>query len=274
MGRNMSERLRASGWRVISLSRSEFDVTSEVDTERAFKQAQPALVVNCAATTDVDRCERESDWAYAVNETGPRLLSRACRHYGAELVHVSTDYVFDGSKDGLYTQQDVPNPLSVYARSKLAGETAVCHEAERFYIVRTSWLFGLGGKNFGSRVLELARAGAAIKGVVDQISIPTYAPDLASRIEEIVNLGAHGLYHVTNAGPTSWYEFAKLALELGGLGSVHIEPVTRADLRQAAPRPSNTAMRCLLSEKLGLPTLRHWREALADFVREEGLRRA
>ena len=130
------------------------------DSVQASRKVPASLVVNCAATTDVDRCERDPDWAYEVNEGGPRLLARFCNCYSADLVHVSTDYVFDGLKGTPYTQEDEPNPLSVYAKTKLDGELAVRDEAKRFYIVRSSWIFGPGGKNFGSRVIEFARQGA------------------------------------------------------------------------------------------------------------------
>jgi dTDP-4-dehydrorhamnose reductase len=196
------------------------------------------------------------------------LLARRCNEYEADLVHISTDYVFDGLKGDLYTQEDATNPLSIYARTKLAGEVAVRDEARRFYIIRTSWIFGPGGKNFGSRVIQLARGGARIRAVTDQTSIPTYASDLAARIEEIVLRGAHGLYHVTNTGPTSWFEFARLALNLAQMGDTPIESVTREGLKQLATRPHNTPMRCIVSENLGLQPLRHWREALEEFVRE------
>lgn len=268
LGRALARKLSASGWRVVPRGHAELDITSEEDVRKGIAQARPDVVINCAATTDVDRCEREPSWAFAVNVSGPGLLARACREADADLVHVSTDYVFDGDKEGFYTQEDEPSPRGVYAASKLEGERAVAREAARFYIIRSSWIFGAGGKNFGSRVVEYARAGAKLKGVVDQVSIPTYAPDLAARIEEVLEIGAHGLFHVTNTGPATWYEFARLALDLSGFGEVELEPVKRADLGQDAPRPHNTAMRCLVSEKLGLPPLRHWREALADFVRE------
>ena len=268
LARTLRSRLSASGWRVLAPSHTELDITDEGEVLRVVDGFKPEIVINCASTGDVDRCEREPDWAFAVNELGPRLLARACAKTGAEMFHTSTDYVFDGSKQGLYTQEDEPRPQSVYGKSKLAGEIAVGEEAERSYIIRTSWLFGVGGKNFGSRVFEYARANARLKGVTDQTSIPTYAPDLARRMEEIIVLGAHGLYHGTNSGVGTWYEFAKLALELAGLGDVQIEPVTRVDLKQQAPRPANSAMRCLLSEKLGLAPLRHWRDALVAFVSE------
>lgn len=268
LGRSIRARLTNSGWRVVAMPHAQLDITDEECVRSVVESIRPEVLINCVATADVDRCEDEPAWAYAVNATGPRFLASACRKVGAEIVHVSTDYVFEGSKPGFYTQEDEPNSPSVYGKSKLAGEHAVREEAERFYIVRTSWLFGAGGKNFGSRVIEYARRGGPLKGVVDQTSIPTYAPDLAGRIEEIIELRAHALYQITSTGPTTWFEFAREALDLAGLTEVQIEPVTRADLNQRAPRPHNSAMRCLVSEKLGLPPLRHWKDALLEFVRE------
>ena len=267
LGRSMTAQLTKSGWQVTSFPHTELDITDERGVREAVESIRPYVLINCVATADVDRCEIEPEWAYAVNATGPRFLARACRQVGAEMVHVSTDYVFEGSKQGFYTQEDEADSPSVYGKSKLAGEHAVREEAERFYIVRTSWLFGAGGKNFGSRVIEYARKGGPLKGVIDQTSIPTYAPDLAGRIEEIINLGAHALYQITSTGPTTWFEFARLALDLAGLTEVNLVPVARADLNQRAPRPQNSAMRCLVSEKLGLPPLRHWKDALPEFVR-------
>ena len=268
LGRCITERLSWSGWQVTPFTRQQLDIADEGAVRLCLEQAQPDVVINCAATGDVDRCEREPAWAYAVNEAGPRHLARHARATGAAIVHVSTDYVFAGDKEGFYTQADEARPLSVYGQSKLAGEQAVREEAESHYILRTSWLFGVGGKNFGSRVLDYARAGAPLQGVTDQTSIATYAPDMAARIEEILARGAHGLYQVTNTGVMSWYEFALLALELAGRKDAQITPCKRADLHQLAPRPQNSAMRCLLSESLGLAPLRHWREATVEFVRE------
>src|SRR5256885_11321464 len=141
LGRSMNAQLSRSNWRVIALPRTELDITDESAVRSAVELFRPDVLINCAATADVDRCEIDSDWAYAINEQGPRFLARACREFGADIVHVSTDYVFDGAKEGFYTQDDEPNPLSVYGAAKLAGEFAVRREAERFYILRTSWLF-------------------------------------------------------------------------------------------------------------------------------------
>lgn len=268
LGRCLAERLALSGRRVVSVPHSHLDVTDEADVRRRVETEQPRVVINCAATTDVDRCETEPEWAHQVNVEGPRYLARAARLTGAEIVHIGTDYVFDGEKEGFYTQDDEPRPLSVYGRTKLGGEAAVLEESERVYLVRSSWIFGRGGKNFGSRVIEYARSGATLKGVTDQTSIPTYGPDLARRIDEILRRGVHGLYHVTNTGPGTWFEFARLALDLAGMPEVEVQPVTRAELNQAAARPRNSAMRCLLSERLGFAPLRPWRDALAELIAE------
>ena len=269
LGRHIIEQLRGSGWQTIALAHSDLDITRPTDVSRAIEQEAPSVVVNCAVTGDVDACEREQAWAYAVNEKGPRLLAAACRRFGAKIVHVSTDYVFDGEKAGFYTQGDEPRPLNVYGKSKLAGELAVQEENPDHFIIRTSWIFGTGGRNFGSRVIEHASSGRPLKGVTDQTSITTYAPDLAARIEEIINLGVAGLYHVTSTGATSWYDFARAALDRAGLARVEVKPIRRADLNQSAPRPRNTAMRCLLSERLGLKPLPDWRDRLPEFVRAQ-----
>jgi dTDP-4-dehydrorhamnose reductase len=268
LGRCMTEQLSKSGWRVVALNHAELDITDDNRVQPIFERESPQLVINCAATTNVDRCETEVEWAYAVNEQGAGYLARACRELGAQFVHVSTDYVFDGEKAGFYTQEDAAQPLSIYGKSKLAGEQMVRKVLPEAFIIRTSWVFGVGGKNFGSRIFDYAKAGAKLKGVEDQTSIATYAPELAARIEEITLQGQPGLYQVTNSGATTWFEFARLALDLGGMQDVAIEPCTRADLNQPAPRPRNSAMRCLLSEDLGFKPLRPWRDALKDFVEE------
>jgi dTDP-4-dehydrorhamnose reductase len=268
LGRCMTEQLRQSNWRVVALAHAQLDISNEQAVRDILEQQKPQAVINCAATTNVDRCETDTDWAFAVNEHGPRYLARACRELQAQFVHVSTDYVFDGEKDGLYTREDVPNPISVYGKSKLAGERAVEEEFAQAFIIRTSWVFGVGGKNFGSRIFDYAKAGVKLRGVQDQTSIATYAPELAARIEALLALGRPGLYQVTGSGVMTWFEFARLALDLAGMREATIEPCTRADLNQPALRPRNSAMRCLLSEELGLPPLRDWRDGLEDFVHE------
>lgn len=271
LGRYMTAHLQKTNWRVITLTHPQLNITIEENVKHSISAAQPDCVINCAATGNVDLCETEPEWAFAVNCKGPRYLARACREVGAELIHISTDCVFDGTKEGLYTQEDEAHPLSVYGKSKLAGEHAVFDELAASYVIRTSWLFGTEGKNFGSRIIDQARAGVKLKGVTDQTSIATYAKDFAARIEEIIERKTYGLYQVTNTGMMTWHEFGKMALELAGLGDYELEPVLRQDLKQPARRPKNSAMRCLLSEQIGLPPLRHWRDALTEFVHENYL---
>jgi dTDP-4-dehydrorhamnose reductase len=266
LGRIVSSRFSASGWNLTALGHAQLDVTNQDAVTRTLNSVRPDLVVNCAATTDVDRCESDPDWAARTNVEAPRLLARLCRTLGSSLVHISTDYVFDGEKEGLYTQEDQPNPLSVYGETKLMGEFAVQEELDQCFVVRTSWIFGPGGKNFGSRVLDYARRGDTLKAVIDQTSIPTFAPDLSARIEEVISRREFGLYHITNSNPGTWFEFARLVLNLAGMQDVPVNPIKRADLNQPAVRPRNSGMRCLLSEKLGLAPLRDWRETLPEFA--------
>jgi dTDP-4-dehydrorhamnose reductase len=268
LARSLANLLISNGWRVEALNHSQLDITDQAAVTNAVDRVRPNVVFNCAATADVDRCELDPQWAFDVNERGPQHLAQACRQKRSQLVHVSTDYVFDGEKEGFYTQEDEPLPLSVYGASKLAGERAAAGNLDSCYVIRSSWIFGAGGKNFGSRVVEYAKSGASLKGVADQVSIPTYAPDLARRIQEIVQRGVFGLYHVTSSGPATWLEYARLALDLAGLEDVPIQPVNRADLNQSAPRPRNSAMSCLLSANLGFEPLRHWKDALQEFISE------
>jgi dTDP-4-dehydrorhamnose reductase len=220
--------------------------------------------------TDVDGCERDPEAAERANVDGPRMLAEVCLAAGVKLVHVSTDFVFDGAKREPYTVEDRPNPLSVYGATKLAGETAVRETAPDAIVARTSWVFGVGGKNFASKLFDYAAKSPTLKGITDMRSVPTYAPDLAVRLLELVDLGVSGTYHVTGSGDTTWFGFAEKLLEIAGRDDVELLPVTVEELGLPAPRPAYSVMRCLLSERLGLAPLRDWREASADFVRQLG----
>lgn len=254
--------------RILALSRAELDIADSDAIARAFERASPSLVINPAAMTDVDGCERDPEAAERANARAPRLLADACARAGARFVHISTDFVFDGRKREPYTFEDEPRPLSVYGRTKLAGELAASAALPDTTIVRVSWLYGRGGRNFLSRLFDYAASNATLKGITNMRSIPTYAPDAARRILEIADRGVPGVYHVTNAGVASWFEVARAALDLAGRDDVELLPVTTHELGLPAPRPEYSAMRCLLSERLGLAAPRPWRDALADFVAE------
>jgi dTDP-4-dehydrorhamnose reductase/4-ketoreductase len=251
---------------VVALGRDALDICDAGSVAAALAAHRPDAVVNAAAMTDVDGCERDPQAAHRANVDGPRTLARACREAGARLVHVSTDFVFDGTKREPYTIEDAPNPLSVYGRTKLEGEEAVRAELADAVVARTSWVFGKGGKNFASRLFEYAAKTSVLKGITDMRSVPTYAPDLAARLVEILALGAPGTYHVTGSGDATWFDVAREALDLAGRSDVTLLPTTVAELGLPAPRPAYSVMRCLASERLGLAPLRHWRTALGQFV--------
>src|SRR5262245_37741970 len=173
---------------VVELGRDALDIADRASVEAALAAHRPAALVNAAAMTDVDGCERDPATAFRANVAGPRTLAEACRDAGTLLVHVSTDFVFDGAKREPYTIEDAPNPLSVYGRTKFEGEEAVRAVLPDAIVARTSWVFGLGGKNFASRLFEYAAKTSVLKGITDMRSIPTFAPDLAARLVELVGL--------------------------------------------------------------------------------------
>lgn len=271
LGRTLAA-LSAPDRPIVAVGRSELDVTDAESIARMLELHRPTAVVNAAALTDVDGCERDPHAAMRANALGPGMLAEACTSSGARLVHVSTDFVFDGTKREPYTIDDAPNPISVYGRSKLEGERAVLAAQPDALVVRTSWLFGVGGKNFASRIFEYASATTRLKGIVDMRSLPTYAPDLAGRILELVELNASGTFHCCNSGePATWFDVARAALDDAGRSDVELIPVTVAELGLPAPRPAFSAMRCLRSEALGLASMRPWRDAVRAFAAEAAI---
>jgi dTDP-4-dehydrorhamnose reductase len=269
VGSALTEHCRARGDEVLAYDREGLDITDERAVRETFKSLRPDAAVNCAAWTDVDGCELDPQRAFLVNSQGVEALATAARLAGASFVTVSTDYVFDGRKEGhFYTQRDDPHPLSAYGAAKLEGERRAEAASARTSVVRTGWVFGRGGRNFLATVVERARRGEPLRAISDSYGTPTYAPDLAARLRELAELDLPGLYHVVNAGDGASYEgFARAALAAAGLPDVGVEPVTTDSLRRPAPRPRNSRLRCLISEALGLRPLRDWREALDEFSR-------
>jgi dTDP-4-dehydrorhamnose reductase len=265
LGGQVSRHLHEQGVTVHACRRAELDVTDADAVTRVIQEVKPQAVVHCAAFTNVDACETEQDGAWAVNAQAPGYVARAAGEVGAEVVAISTDYVFDGRKGKSYTEEDKPNPIQVYGRSKLAGEEQVRWACERHYIVRSAWIYGPGGRNFFSRVPELLTAGESIRAVTDQTGSPTYAPDLALAIGVILGTQAYGTYHVTNAGACTFAEFCRRALDRRGAGN-SFEEVTQADLRRPAPRPANTALENRAWVDAGFDPLRAWQAAAAEFL--------
>jgi dTDP-4-dehydrorhamnose reductase len=270
VGRAMVSHLAAEGESVMGFDRAALDITNESAIERAFESEQPDVVINCAAWTDVDGCESDRERAIAANARGPELLALACRKAGALLITISTDYVFDGARDGFYTQRDQPNPLSVYGASKLEGERRAQTAWARTVIVRSGYIFGPGGTNFLSTLISRARRGERLMAIRDSFGTPTYAADLAKGIYDLAHLDLPGLFHVVNAGNgASFEEFARSVLEIMDISRDSLQSVPFEALKRPAPRPRNSKLRCLFSAAIGLEPLPHWQESLSRFVAAE-----
>ena len=260
----LAEVLPERGHGVVELTWKELDIVDHASVSAALDEHAPDLVVNAAAFTDVDACETETGTAYAVNALGPRNLAQSCERRGMDLLHVSTNYVFDGEADRPYEPFDPPGPVSAYGRTKLAGEEHVMRLSTRWYVVRTAGVYGRG-HNFVRTMLRVAEEREVLKVKKDEFISPTYARDLAQAIAGLVEAGSYGLYHVTNAGSCSWYEFAREIFTLSGT-EVEVVPAPASEYPLPAPRPANGVL-----SNLGGPELRHWSEALVNYLEREGL---
>jgi len=282
LGRDLVDVLadREPGLHLIAVDYAELDITREEDVRKAVADSRAAAIVNCAACTDVDGCERQRDLAFSVNALGPELLARAAAEQRVLLVHISTDFVFDGAKGSPYTEEDVPHPLNVYGESKLAGEEAVRRFAGEHLIVRTAWLYGRHRGNFTETILTLAESGKELRVVTDQRGSPTWTAALAEAIVALMRAGARGTYHAAGRGECSRYEWAAEILRLAGARvpsregwapdagrEVSLLPATTADFPRPARRPPYSA---LGTEKLSRDTgfrFPSWQQSLAEYLR-------
>ena len=249
---------------VTALDHHSCDLSDRDSVEQAVAAAAPAAGVNCAAWTDVAGCDGAPERAMVVNALGVRHLAAACARVDAHLVHISTDYVFSGDKDGPYDEWDDPDPRSVYGRSKLGGEREAARHAGSWAIVRTSWVFGRRGRNFVDTILARAREAAPLQVVDDQRGCTTYAPDLAGALARLAVGRCPGIYNVTNEGACTWHDLAVAAVELAGLDPSAVGTTSTAALGRPAPRPANSVLSGAAWAAAGLPPLRPWREALAE----------
>jgi len=258
-----------TGLEHVGLDLPEFDMTDAMAVMDVLGTLQPQVVINAAGYTNVDRAETEPDLTYAVNAHAVGHLARACHRLGVPLVHVSSNEVFDGTASLPYDEWDQPHPASAYARSKLAGETAARYFHDLVLIVRTAWLFGPGGNNFPSKIIAGADKHGQLRVVGDEFGNPTYAPDLAAGILALVGRSVPaGIYHLTNTGFASRYEFACEVLRQSGRSDIPVTPVAHTEW----PRPSQPPLRAVLANRSAAAygvALPPWQEAVANWVEHE-----
>jgi dTDP-4-dehydrorhamnose reductase len=276
VGWELSNRGGQHGLEILALDRSDLDITNAVLVSKEVNRPGLSLVVNAAGYTAVDQAESEPELAFAVNRDGPAYLASACGKAGIPLVHISTDFVFDGQKQGAYLETDSVSPLSVYGKSKAAGEGAVREHLPEHLILRTSWVYGVHGHNFVKTMLRLGREREVVHVIDDQYGCPTYAADLA---ETIVKIAARflkggrihwGTYHYCGKGVTTWHALAeeifRLARDYASLKVKRVEPISTSEYPTPAKRPSNSVLDCSLIEKTFTIRLKPWRESLAQMV--------
>ncbi|QHW35059.1 dTDP-4-dehydrorhamnose reductase [Paenibacillus rhizovicinus] len=260
--------LGEQGIQILGFGRGGLDVTSLQSCREAVKRYQADAVIHCAAYTSVDKAESEPDAAFRINAEGSRNIALAAREYGAKLVCVSTDYVFEGTASLPYKESDETKPRTVYGKSKLAGEQEVLAAGGKVFIVRTSWVYGKYGRNFVQTIGDLARTRDEIQVVMDQIGSPTYTLDLAEFLIQLVQTNEYGIYHATGSGVCSWYQFAQAILEESGVKGVKLVPCTTAEFPRPARRPAYSVLQHGEIQRRGLKDLRHWRAALAAYSEE------
>ena len=252
------------GHDVTALGRRELDITDPVSIDEAMADFRPEVVVNCAAWSNVDGAEDDERGAMAINDTGAALLAAGAARVGASVLYPSSDYVFDGTKGTPYMEDDMPAPIGAYGRSKLGGEVSVAIANPRHFIVRSSWLFGLGGKNFVETMLRIGGEQEEVLVVSDQHGCPTACADLAGAIAELIETEAFGIHHIVGEGPCSWFDFAQEIFDQAG-SECRVMSGTTEMLGRPAPRPAWSVLGSERDDAFALP---HWRDGLSDYLAE------
>jgi len=250
---------------LILTTSSSLDITDKEHVFSFIKEKNPDIVINSAAYTNVDGCEENVDLAFAVNGEGPKNLALGCKEVNCPLVHVSTDYVFNGKNTRPWVENDEIGPISIYGKSKLEGEIGIQETIDNFFIIRTAWLYGVNGGNFPKTMLELAKNHPEITVVTDEVGCPTYTLDLAKAIAELIETDYYGIYHITNSDSCSWFDFAKYIFEIANV-DVKVTPVTASEFARPAPRPSYSVLENKKWIENGFKPLRSYKEAIKEYI--------
>ncbi|MGR6337100.1 dTDP-4-dehydrorhamnose reductase [Priestia megaterium] len=266
LGKELVELFTETGFEVYGFGRDKMDITNQEQVQEVISTLKPNIILHSAAHTQVDLAESEPEQAFSINAYGTRNVAVAAEAVGAKLVYVSTDYVFDGTNDEPYNEFSPTSPLGVYGKSKLAGEQFVRDLHSKFFIVRTSWVYGKYGANFVKTMLKLGGERKELSVVSDQIGCPTYTLDLANAILELVNSEKYGIYHISNSGSCSWYELAKEIFKEAKM-EIKVIPCTTAEFPRPAARPAYSVLEHMSIELNQFSSIRSWREGLSAFIK-------
>nr|WP_288564024.1 dTDP-4-dehydrorhamnose reductase [uncultured Romboutsia sp.] len=265
LGSDVVKELLKRGYSTLSPNRSEFNLCSEDSIRNYILNSNCEAIVHCAAYTQVDKAEDEKDLCIKINATATKHIVKCAKILDIPMIYISTDYVFDGTKDGEYTENDETNPINIYGESKLAGEKYVQEILDKYYIVRTSWVFNINGKNFIETMLRLSKANNQLSIVNDQIGSPTYTKDLSRLLVDMLETSKYGLYHATNEGYCSWYEFANTIFKLANI-NIDIRAINSNEYASRAKRPLNSKLSKDKLIEYGFKPLPHWEDALKDYL--------
>ena len=269
LGSDVVKELLKRGYSTLSPNRSELNLCSEDNIRNYILNSNCEAIVHCAAYTQVDKAEDEKDLCIKINATATKHIAKCAKILDIPMIYISTDYVFDGTKDGKYTENDETNPINIYGESKLAGEKYVQEILDKYYIVRTSWVVNINGKNFIETMLRLSKANNQLSIVNDQIGSPTYTKDLSRLLVDMLETSKYGLYHATNEGYCSWYEFANTIFKLANI-NIDIKAINSNEYASRAKRPMNSKLSKDKLIEYGFKPLPHWEDALKDYLIRRG----
>lgn len=266
LGYDVVKELDKRGYISVGVDKEKMDLTDLSNINSFIKDSNVDAIIHCAAYTAVDLAEDNKGLCEIVNSLSVKEISNTCKELDIPLIYISTDYVFDGSKDGEYTESDIENPVNVYGKTKLDGENYVKEILDKYYIVRISWIFGENGNNFINTMLRLSKEHKELNIINDQIGSPTYTKDLAPLLVDMLEIDRYGLYHATNEGFCSWYEFAKEIFKIKNI-DIKVNPISTKDYPTKARRPLNSKMSKQKLIDKGFIPLRNWKEAVKDYLK-------
>ena len=268
LGHDVVRELEQRGHEVVGVGRDEMDITDAEKVGGVIRACAPDAVIHCSAYTAVDRAEDEADQCRKVNVEGTKNIAEVCAELDCKMIYISTDFVFSGEGERPWETDDAAGPISVYGRTKYEGEAEVKSRLDKFFIVRISWVFGKNGNNFVKTMLRIGKENGAVKVVDDQIGSPTYTRDMAVLLADMVQTEKYGVYHASNEGFCSWYEFAKEIFRLAGMDEVSVTPITSDQFPAKAKRPFNSRMSKEKLIKEGFNKLPSWQDALKRYLQE------